>query len=503
MQPTWKTTSGGVAVISGNDWARISSYGKPPPLTTDQQMAQRRQQLHEKSKADVKTWGNTIEGARRGRLHAKEQREADKEAAQVKLDLEEAKYQAQLRKERIQKSKIQMFRQTDMVKSFESAQLLTEVVNERSRQGNFAEGRNRMRAEVEEARRQRMIQDILEAEREEVAKQERARQAAVATAGHQLEEAAAHRAQRRADRKAQLEQQAAIDDDYVNFIQEEADLSMTRKAEIQGMIDARHDADVVNARMKKRIGMLETITLEKAAMAKASQEEMAERRKADDLAARRLEIKKREDMAEALAVIAEDNSEQENRRIREAQEARWRAMDEEEARKERTRQGVVKEILQHRTDTLQERFEQTQAEVLADRQERADIEADTLAAAAYEATAMLEKKRRDRLILGVHRLDIATHEAAVETELEKLKRERANMNSQLDWERNAFQRYAVKQVAVSKEKGDTLTYPLGKAISTLNRDKQPKVRPNLPTVDIRRRGNPYPHNSKMRMGFTY
>jgi len=492
-----------VTVISGNDWARITSYGQAPALTPDQQLAQRRVELHAKSRADVKTWGNTIEGKRNARMHGKEKREAEKEAAQIKLDLEEAKYQAQLRKERIQKAKIQMFRQTDMVKTFESAQLLTEVVNERSRQGNFKEDRETMRAGVEEARRQRMIADIQEAEREEVAKQERARQASVTVAGHQLEEAAAHRAQRRADRKAMLEQQSAIDDDYVNFIQEEAELSMTRKSEIQAMIDARHDADVVNDRMKQRIGLLETITLEKAALAKTSQDEMAERLKADALASRKMEIQRREDMAASLAVIAEDNTEEENRRIRDAQEKKWRAMDEEEARKERTRQGVVKEILQHREDVLQERFQQTQAEVMADRRERADIEVDTLAAAEYEAKAMLEKKRRDRLILGVHKEHIATHEAAVETELEKLKRERSNMNSQLDWERNAFQKYAAKQVTNSTDGGDPLVYPLTKAIKDLNRDKQPKVRPNLPTVDIRRRGNPYPHNSKMRMGFTY
>lgn len=499
----WKTGNTGVTVINKNDWARIIGYGKAAPLTASQQQHERSKALHEKSKAEVAQWGNTIEGARKLRLEGKKKRAEEKEAAQIKLDIEEAKYQAQLRKDRIRKAQIQVFRQTDMVKTFESAQLLTEVVNERSRQGNFHEEREAMRADVEAARMERMIADIQAAEKEEMEKQERMRNAAVSTAAHQLEEAAAHRAQRRADRKAMLEQQAAIDEDYVNFVQEEADLALTRKAEVQAMIDARKAADVTNSQRRKRTELMETITLEKAAMAKASQEAMADRRKADELASRKLEIKRREDMAASLAQIEEDNSGEENRRIREAQEKRWRTMDEEEARKEATRKGARAEIKQHRLQVLEERRLMTEAEVMADRQERADIEADTLAAAEYEATALLEKKRRDRLILGTHREHIQGHQAAVQTELEKLKAEREGMNKQLDWERNAFQKYAAKQVENSIANGDPLIYPLNKAVQNLNRDKQPKVRPNLPTVDIRRRGNPYPHNSKMRMGFTY
>jgi hypothetical protein len=478
-------------------------YGQPPALTGSQQQDARRKVLHEKSKAEVNEWSSTIAGVQRAKLHAKEKRDAEKEALQVKQDLEDAKYVAEQRKQQIRKSKMQMFRQTDMVKAFEASQLLTEVVNERSRQGNFAEDRNTMRAGVEQQRMDRMVADIQAAEREEVEKQERARKAAVSTAKHQLEEAASHRNQRRHDRKAQLEHQAAIDADYIAYIQEQSEKAAAKKAATLKMVADRRQCDDDNRQMKQRVSLLDTVTLEKAAMAKAAQDVMAERLKTETLASRRFEIKKRENMAASLAQVQEDNSAGENERIRVAQEEKWKARDEEEAQKESTRKGVIKECLKHRVEMLAERRTATEEEVFADRQERADIQADTMAAAEYEAKALLEKKRRDRLILGVHAKDIATHKQAVASEFDKLKAEREGQLTQLNWERDTFKRYAARQVDVSKERGDTLVYPLTKAIGDLNRDDQPKPRPNLPSIDVRRVGNPYPHNSKMRMGFTY
>jgi hypothetical protein len=443
------------------------------------------------------------QGQRKQRLDAKAKREADKEARLVKLDLEEAKFQAQQRKAAITRAKVQMFRQTDLVKTFESAQLLTEVINERSRQGNFSEKRDKLRAEVEKQRQERMYEDIRAAESEEMAKMEKARVHAVDTAGHQLEEAARHRAERRTLRKADLAQQAAIDQDYVNFIRDESEKEKLQRTKAVSLVSDRKACDATTGRIRQRTHLLETIALEKANLAKTYKEDMDERRKHDELAARRAEILKREQMAESLAVIEEDNSAEEGRRIREAQEQKWKADDEREAQKELNRREAVAGIKAHRNQVIGERRAMVEAEVLADRKERQDTEADLRAAAVHEAAMLAEEKRRGKLILGSYDADVSAHADGIAAARDKLMSERAALNGQLDWEKDAFARYAAKQVTRSTEEGDTLTYPLRKAIGDLARDNAPKQRPSLPTVDIRRKGNPYPNNTKLRMGFNF
>jgi len=492
-----------VTVLDSGDWMRIMSYNQPAQLNASQRLHQTRTQLHERSKADISTWTNTIAGQRKQRLEAKAKRESDKEARQVKLDLEEAKFQAQQRKAAITRAKVQMFRQTDLVKTFESAQLLTEVINERSRQGNFGEHRDTLRAGVETQRQKSMYEDIRAAEKEEMEKMSQARANAVDTAAHQLEEAARHRAERRATRKADLAQQAAIDLDYVNFIRDESEKDAQNRMKGLKLVSDRHDCDATTGRIRNRTALLETIALEKANLAKTSKDEMDERRKADELAARKEEILKRERLAESLAVIEEDNSAEESRRIREAQEQKWKADDEREAQKELTRREVIAEIKVHRNQTIAERRGMVEAEVQADRRERDETEADLRAAAEHEAAMLAEEKRRGRLILKSYDADITEHMQGVSAARDKLVDERAMMNGQLDWEKDAFARYAAKQVTRSTEEGDTMTYPIRKAIGDLTRGNEPKPRPNLPTVDTRRRGNPYPNNTKLRMGFNF
>ena len=58
------------------------------------------------------------QGQRIKRLQAKEIREAREEAERVKLDIEEAEFQAARRKEAIEKAKTMLYYQTDRVKQF-------------------------------------------------------------------------------------------------------------------------------------------------------------------------------------------------------------------------------------------------------------------------------------------------------------------------------------------------------------------------------------------------
>ncbi|XP_065053618.1 cilia- and flagella- associated protein 210-like [Rhopilema esculentum] len=125
-----------VLVIQPKDWKRIqdnlSRYNKEAEEAKIRR--DERERLHETSKSMVKNWDNTNEGIRQKKLHARKLKEEKEEEERVKLDIEEAKLQAEKRKEAIERAKTLQYYQTDRVKEFHGALLLTEVMKERDAQ---------------------------------------------------------------------------------------------------------------------------------------------------------------------------------------------------------------------------------------------------------------------------------------------------------------------------------------------------------------------------------
>jgi len=128
-----------VAVFQPKDWQRIQNS-----LTKYNQAAEKaeqqkrdRENLRAASKELVKHWENTIEGQRLKKLQARKLREEQEEEERKKIDIEEAKIQAQKRKEAIERAKQQQYYETDRVKGFHGALLLTEVLKERDAQIDF------------------------------------------------------------------------------------------------------------------------------------------------------------------------------------------------------------------------------------------------------------------------------------------------------------------------------------------------------------------------------
>ncbi|XP_059418502.1 cilia- and flagella- associated protein 210 [Carassius carassius] len=125
-----------VVILSQSDWQRLQDRvnGVNQRSRSVTAAAEERELLHMRSKELVKHWANTIAGQRQKKLEAKKFREALEEEERKQVDLEEAKYQAQIRKEAIEKAKTQQYYQTDRVKGFHSALLLAEVLKEREAQ---------------------------------------------------------------------------------------------------------------------------------------------------------------------------------------------------------------------------------------------------------------------------------------------------------------------------------------------------------------------------------
>ena len=93
-----------------------------------------RDDLYRLSKDRVKKWANTIEGQRLKRLQSRKIKTEQDEVEKKKVDIAEAKLQADKREEAIKDAKRLQYMQTDRVKGFHAALTLTEVLKERDAQ---------------------------------------------------------------------------------------------------------------------------------------------------------------------------------------------------------------------------------------------------------------------------------------------------------------------------------------------------------------------------------
>jgi len=123
-------------ILSKNDWDRIQAQlNKRAHEEEKMRIAkEEKERLRNMSKEQIKSWTNTIAGHRQKKLEARNLREEKEEEERKLIDIEEEKFQAQKRKEAIERAKTQQYYQTDRVKGFHGALLLTEVLKEREAQ---------------------------------------------------------------------------------------------------------------------------------------------------------------------------------------------------------------------------------------------------------------------------------------------------------------------------------------------------------------------------------
>ncbi|XP_075465237.1 cilia- and flagella- associated protein 210 [Ascaphus truei] len=125
-----------VRVLPKAEWERIqnnmNTLEKEAKKIYEEKKERETMYLH--SKEVVKHWTNTIPGLRQKKLKAKQLREEKEEEEKQRIDIEEAKFQAEERREAIEKAKTKQYYHNDKVKNFHSALLLTEVMKEREAQ---------------------------------------------------------------------------------------------------------------------------------------------------------------------------------------------------------------------------------------------------------------------------------------------------------------------------------------------------------------------------------
>jgi len=167
-----------VKVLRREEFNRINDqlYAKERERRLFAEKQLEKQRLLTESKELVKNWPNTLIGERQKKLQAKKLREKEEEKQRALNDIEEEKFQAQRRKEAIEKAKTKQYFQSDRVKCFHSAFLLTEVLKERDLQVILNKAKKEAYKDPDEAKRLREAFEksvIEEQEKERLKRNER------------------------------------------------------------------------------------------------------------------------------------------------------------------------------------------------------------------------------------------------------------------------------------------------------------------------------------------
>lgn len=342
-------------ILSSKEWNSIQDR-KNKVLPADVQLAldmqKDRQEKHQKSVEQVSSWGNTIVGKRNKRLNARRIREEEEERERQKLDIEEAEIKATERRSAIEHAKKLQYYQTDRVKGFHGALLLSEVIKER-------EAQIELKKEIDNAmknaddhllqweEKQRQEADRVEKEQAEV----RQRDAALLRKT-QYEQAEGRRRQAIAERVQDIEEGKSIQKDVDLFYQENE-----RKAK-----ERERKALLLKENYDKHLELDSKIRTQQKISEKRNEQEIrlyanAKRKMANLRKKREGELfqafqSHQQAMVDHLASLIKEQVDDEDTRIAKAVAERdAKRLAEEEGAKQK-RASMQNEILNHRLETM-------------------------------------------------------------------------------------------------------------------------------------------------------
>jgi len=462
--------------------------------------AARRKLLHEKSLKETAEWSGTVLGERQRRLAAKEKRKVAREKELEEIDLQEARYQAEQREKHLAWAKEMLIQQKDEIRGVRSAEFLAEVLRERDAQTDSSGDRARAMEEYYKAFDAAKAAEDEMALQAEVDKQHRHRMAALDTAKSQLEQAAEHRAARRAKRQAELDEQNRLNADSGAYFAEEQDKQRAAKGQQHKLLEAMQAATAEKRAMRAKEEELAKLEAERNAVYSEYKDEMYAERARRGADARAQVIAQREALTEKLYTEKKSNDNAEDERIATAIEEQNRKRDAAEAAKAKARATRQAEILDHMQQTIASKAAASKAEREAALAEQARVVADAEKYFEQEKQKSASRRTTVRSVQAEWDRDIALHKKQAEEARQALVQMRLDHQAEIDAEQKELRDYAAKRLAAAEARGCGNTHPMKKAIQSLE-PWQPKPKPNLPSINTRRRGNPYPGDTKARLGF--
>eukprot|EP01051_Picozoa_sp_SAG22_P006220 SAG22_NODE_400_length_11089_cov_6.934668_5_plen_469_part_00 len=266
--------------------------------TTPSEWNDQKKALQAASADRASRWGNTIAAQRRAKEQAKKKRLENEEMEKRKLDEDEARIQAQLRRDAIERAQRMLYEDSDKIKTFASGMLMSDVMEER--QAQIALGHTKRHIEVAEEEEWFELQQKQWAEHDsrEVQQEERVKSKLMEEKGM---------------RKAQIE--------------------TTKKAIVDRQKAAHAEGQAILARSQEELQRQRQELLDKKEAAQKAQEETArmnkllQERRERERAAIEVEEKRIEDYAERKEQLALERKERAEMKFAEEMAVRQKMID--------------------------------------------------------------------------------------------------------------------------------------------------------------------------------
>ncbi|TKS67235.1 Coiled-coil domain-containing protein 173 [Collichthys lucidus] len=353
-----------VTVLSKAEWLRIqdSLNQVDKERQSLREATKQREALYSTSQEVVKQWSNTIAGQAQKQLEAKKIRDEIAEEKRKAVDKEEAEYQERNRKEAIEKAKTQLYYQTDRVKGFHRALLLTEVLKERDAQIELKQRIKDSRKDVDKD-----IHDMMKTKEDEALRQEQEKALQKKLERHAVAEDLKHRIKENLLVREQEAMENKKDGEEIQRLKEQYQWEQRMEEEKQ----ARQKKDLMQAH-------LEQLTIRDLIRATDTQKQEAEEKKRKAfLTAKEKMIKlrkdreaelfreaqmRREKIKDKLTVAQQEKIDDEEQRIaravaeRDAKEAQKLWKEEEE------KAAMLESIIAHRELLRQEKEQKDEME---------------------------------------------------------------------------------------------------------------------------------------------
>lgn len=344
-----------ILILSSKEWQAIQDR-KNKKLPSDVQLAidlqKDRQEKHEQSINQVSEWGNTIVGKRNKRLNARRLREEEEEKARQKLDIGEAEIKAAERKAAIEHAKKLQYYQTDRVKGYHGALLLSEVIKEREAQielkkeiDNAMKNADDHLLEWEEKQRQEAA--CVEREKAEI----RSKQSAELRKT-QYEQAQEKRRYAIAERVQDIEEGKAIHKDVEQFHKEQEVKIKKREAKAKDLKKTYDEHMELEKMIKEQQKVAEKRNEKEIKLYANAKKKMAELRKRREGELFQSFQDHQQAMVNHLSTLIKEQVDDEDSRIAQAVAERDAKRETEEVAAKQKRVNMQKDINKHRMETM-------------------------------------------------------------------------------------------------------------------------------------------------------
>jgi len=443
-------------------------------------------------------------GNRQKRVAARAEKAANKEAAMVELDLEEEKFQAQQRKLLIQNAHNLMYAQDARVQGLRGADLLTEVLRERDAHKDFKKERQSQMQEWERGLDDKRLADAEEEIQREGEKMQKLHLEATKVAGSQLEQALKNRALRKAQRQMELAEQASLNEDSHNFAVAEQKIHESKQQRNRDFVVGMQEQIVVKKGYVDANAELLELERVKNEQYNTTKDVVVAEWDKQKVEARNTRAKAIDSLAVTMTGPTPEQIQLEidikNAKIT---EEKFRLEDERNARKAYGRVQQQTMINKYRELTVEQKAAKRKAEKDMLINERLQIEEESHNLAAQERAKVDRQHTVAVALKDTHAADVVKKQAIQAAEKEALVEFRLEQARQQEEEVERLQKFAAARRDAAVARGCTNVHALDKAVSGLH-PKEPKdYTKTLPTTFVRRVGNPYPGNSKARMGFIF